>query len=124
MQFVIVLVAMFIFMYFLLIRPQRAQKQRLQEMLSRLAPGDEVITIGGMYGDVIEVHEDKVVLESAEDVLIEVTRRSIANIVPPGTEDVAEDEDVQEEDGEAGEATETETESEADTEAEVEERAG
>ena len=93
-SFLIVLVAMFAFMYFLLIRPQKAQKRRLQEMLDRIAPGDEVITIGGMYGDVVEVHPDKVVLEIAEDVHIEVTRRSIANIVPPEPEDVEETEDA------------------------------
>lgn len=106
-SFLIVLVAMFAFMYFLLIRPQQAQKRRLQEMLDRIAPGDEVITIGGMYGDVIEVHPDKVVLEIAEDVHIEVTRRSIANIVPPEPEDVEETEDVEEAE-DAGGAEETE----------------
>jgi preprotein translocase subunit YajC len=89
--FIIILVAMLVLMYFLLIRPQRAQQRKAQDMLSALKAGDEVITIGGIYGDVIEVEEDKVVLEIAEDVHIEVTRRAIANIVPP---------EVQEEDGE------------------------
>jgi preprotein translocase subunit YajC len=59
-------------------------------MLAALKPGDEVITIGGIYGDVIEVEEDKVVLEIAEDVHIEVTRRAIANIVPPEVEEPEE----------------------------------
>ena len=95
MAFIIILVAMLVLMYFLLIRPQRAQQRRAQDMLSALKPGDEVITIGGIYGDVVEVEEDKVVLEIAEDVHIEVTRRAIANIVPP---------EVEEEDGELEEA--------------------
>ncbi len=86
MAFIIVLVAMLALMYFLLIRPQRAQQRRAQDMLSRLRPGDEVITVGGIYGDVVEVEEEKVVLEIAEDVHIEVTRRAIANIVPPEVE--------------------------------------
>ena len=60
-------------------------------MLAALKPGDEVITIGGIYGDVIEVEEDKVVLEIAEDVHIEVTRRAIANIVPPEVEEPEEE---------------------------------
>jgi preprotein translocase subunit YajC len=90
--FIIILVAMLVLMYFLLIRPQRAQQRKAQDMLAALKPGDEVITIGGIYGDVIEVEEDKVVLEIAEDVHIEVTRRAIANIVPP---EVEEDEDVE-----------------------------
>lgn len=93
MAFIIILVAMLVLMYFLLIRPQRAQQRKAQDMLAALKPGDEVITIGGIYGDVIEVEEDKVVLEIAEDVHIEVTRRAIANIVPPeGAEEAAADE--------------------------------
>ena len=78
-------VAMFAVMYFLLIRPQQAKQRAAQDMLSRLAPGDEVITIGGIYGDVVEVDDDKVVLEIAEDVHIEVARRAISSIVPPET---------------------------------------
>lgn len=74
-------------------------------MLSALKPGDEVITIGGIYGDVIEVEEDKVVLEIAEDVHIEVTRKAIANIVPP---------EVEEEDAELEEAGELEPAAEAE----------
>ena len=83
--FLIVLLAMFGVMYFLLIRPQRAKQRQMQDMLSRLAPGDEVITIGGIYGDVVDVEEDKVTLEIAEDVHIEVARRAISQIVPQET---------------------------------------
>ena len=86
MSFVIILVAMVALMYFLMIRPQQAQKRRTQDMLKQLGPGDEVITVGGIYGDVIEVSDDKVVLEIAEDVHIEVTRRAIASVVPPEAE--------------------------------------
>jgi len=99
--FIIILVAMLVLMYFLLIRPQRAQQRRAQDMLSALKPGDEVITIGGIYGDVIEVEEDKVVLEIAEDVHIEVTRKAIANIVPP---EVEEEEDAELEEAEPADA--------------------
>jgi preprotein translocase subunit YajC len=76
---------MFAVMYFLLIRPQKAKQRQMQEMLNRIAPGDEVITIGGIYGDVVEVHDDKVVVEIAEDVHIEVARKAISSIVPQET---------------------------------------
>lgn len=102
MAFIIILVAMLVLMYFLLIRPQQAQKRKAQDMLSALKQGDEVITIGGIYGDVVEVEEDKVVLEIAEDVHIEVTRRAIANIVPPEVEEPEAETDP-EEDEEAAE---------------------
>ena len=80
--FFIVLIVMFGFMYLMLIRPQRQQQRRHAEMLKGLGPGDEVITAGGIYGDVIEVEPDRVTLEIAEDVQIEVARRAIASVVP------------------------------------------
>lgn len=104
MAFIIILVAMLVLMYVLLIRPQRAQQRKTQDMLSALKPGDEIITIGGIYGDVIEVEEDKVVLEIAEDVHIEVTRRAIANIVPPEVEEPEDEAEDAEEDAEPEEA--------------------
>lgn len=103
MAFIIILVAMLVLMYFLLIRPQRAQQRKAQDMLASLKPGDEIITIGGIYADVIEVEEDKVVLEIAEDVHIEVTRRAIANIVPPEVDEPEEEPEDEVAEPEAGE---------------------
>jgi preprotein translocase subunit YajC len=123
--FLIILVAMAGIMYLLLIRPQQAQKRRMQEMLDKLGPGDEVITIGGIYGDVVEVYDDKVVLEIAEDVHIEVTRRAIANLVPPETEteepEEAEEPEADEHLAEADEPSDEATEA-AEASDEVEER--
>lgn len=129
MAFIIVLVAMLIFMYFLLIRPQRAKQRQVQDMLANLKPGDEVITIGGIYGDVVEVEEDKVVLEIAEDVHIEVTRRAISSIIQEPPPD--EPEESEEEESDESEETEPEALShepasevaETETRSEVEERA-
>jgi len=81
-SFLIVLLAMFAFMYLLLIRPQRQQQRRHAEMVEGLKAGDEVITAGGIYGDVTEVQPDRVMLEIAEDVEIEVAKRAIASVVP------------------------------------------
>ena len=122
MAFIIILVAMLAIMYLLLIRPQRAKQRAAQEMLNRLAPGDEVLTVGGMYGDVIEVEEDKVVLEIAEDVHIEVSRQAIARIIqdePPAVADA--DEPDAEEEADADE--EPEAEAEPDTPDDAEEKA-
>lgn len=83
MQFIIVMLVMLVFLYLLLIRPQRQQQRRHQELLANLKVGDEVITVGGIYGDVVGVEEEKVHLLIAEDVEIEVARRSIATVVPP-----------------------------------------
>jgi preprotein translocase subunit YajC len=81
--FFLVLLAMFAFMYFLLIRPQRQQQRRHADMVGGLKPGDEVITSGGIYGEVVQLDEERVMLEIDEDVQIAVARRAIASIVPP-----------------------------------------
>ncbi len=115
MAFIIILVAMLAIMYLLLIRPQRAKQKAAQEMLNRLAPGDEVLTVGGIYGDVIEVEEDKVVLEIAEDVHIEVSRRAVAQIIqdePPALTD-ADGAEVEELDEAAEETDEVDEEPES-----------
>jgi preprotein translocase subunit YajC len=81
--FFLVLLAMFAFLYFLLIRPQRAQQRKHAEILATLKPGDEVLTAGGIYGEVVQLDEERVMLEIDEDVRIAVARRSIASVVPP-----------------------------------------
>ena len=81
--FLILLVAMFGFLYFLLIRPQRAQQRKHADLLGSLKPGDEVVTTGGIYGEVVQIDAERVMLEIDEDVRIAVARRAIAGVVPP-----------------------------------------
>lgn len=107
--FLFVLILMFALMYMLLIRPQRAQQRRQQEMLANVKVGDEVITVGGLYGDVVEVQADRISLEIAEDVEVEIAKRAIANVVP------AEDAAAREvEEAQAEMLAETEPDAEAD----------
>ena len=91
--FLFVIVIMFAFMYLLVIRPQRQQQRRHTELMSSLKVGDEVITAGGIYGDISEVQPDRVTLEVAEDVHIEVAKRAIASVVPPEEETAREERD-------------------------------
>ena len=82
-SFFIFLLVMLVFFYLLLIRPQRQQAKRHQEMLQNLAIGDEVITAGGVYGEVTGIDDERVQLEVDADVRIAVSRRAIANKVSP-----------------------------------------
>ena len=50
-------------MWFFLMRPQKKEQKRLQLMLSELAVGDSVLTTSGLYGVVIDVSEDDVIVE-------------------------------------------------------------
>jgi preprotein translocase subunit YajC len=74
---------MLVFLYLLLVRPQRQQAKRHQEMLQSLSVGDEVITAGGIYGEVTEIDDERVQLEVDADVRIAVARKAIASKVSP-----------------------------------------
>ena len=54
-------------MYFIMIRPQKKKQKQEQQMRESLQPGDELITIGGIYGRIISVKEDSLVIESSAD---------------------------------------------------------
>lgn len=74
---------MLVFLYLLLVRPQRQQAKRHREMLQNLSIGDEVITAGGVYGEVTAIDDERVQLEVDADVRIAVARRAIASKVSP-----------------------------------------
>jgi preprotein translocase subunit YajC len=94
--FFLILLAMFAIMYFLLIRPQRQQQRKHAEMLNELKVGDEIVTAGGIYGEVVQLDTERVMLEVDDDVRIAVSRRSIASVVPPEELQRLESEEPQE----------------------------
>lgn len=61
------LVIMVVIMYFLMIRPQRKKQKEEKQMRENLQVGDEIVTIGGIYGRVISLKEDTIVIESKSD---------------------------------------------------------
>jgi preprotein translocase subunit YajC len=75
------LVIIFFIFYLLVFRPQQKRQKEHRAMLSSLKKGDRVLTTGGMYGSVIGVDENTVVLRIAENVKVEFQRSAIAAIV-------------------------------------------
>lgn len=61
------IVLLFVFLYFFMIRPQKKQERRDAEMRDALQVGDEVTTIGGIIGKVISIKGDTFVLETTKD---------------------------------------------------------
>ena len=93
----ILLLAMLVLLWALLIRPQRARQRQQQEVLSTVEPGDEIITVGGLYGIVQEIdEEDDLIVEVADAVHVRIARRAVAGVVKPDDE-TDEDEDGSEE---------------------------
>lgn len=63
----VVLIAFFVIMWVLMIRPEKKKQKKVEEMRKALAVGDEIVTIGGIMGKVVHVTEDNVTIESGED---------------------------------------------------------
>ena len=64
---VFMLVMMVAIMYFVMIRPENKRKKEAEEMRSAVKKGDKVVTIGGIVGVVVDVKENKFVLETGAD---------------------------------------------------------
>jgi preprotein translocase subunit YajC len=78
----LLMVALF---YFMLIRPQQKKQKEHQAMLSKLAAGDEVVTAGGILGRIVEVGDNFITIEVADNVRIKVQRYQVTTLVPKGT---------------------------------------
>ena len=63
----LMLVLMLALMYFMLIRPENKRKKEAEQMRAALKAGDNITTIGGITGTVVDVKEDKFVLETSAD---------------------------------------------------------
>ncbi len=88
MASLILLLAMFVLLWVLLIRPQRQKQQKQQQLLSSVEPGDEVLTVGGLYGIVRDIdEEDDLIVEIAEGIQVRIARRAIGGVVKPEDED-------------------------------------
>lgn len=78
---------MFAAMYFLMIAPQRKKQKQHEKMLAALKTGDEIVTTGGIYGQITNVKEDRFVLRVADNTKIEVGKGFVHGVISQGTED-------------------------------------
>lgn len=72
------LILLFVIFYLLIIRPQQVRLRQRQELIASLRVGDRVETIGGIQGIVTKIQEDIIQLEIAPQVIINVSRRAVA----------------------------------------------
>ncbi|MEI7759905.1 MAG: preprotein translocase subunit YajC [Thermoleophilia bacterium] len=103
MSGLLIIVLLFGLMYVLMIRPQRAKAQAQQRLLSTVAVGDEVLTVGGIYGIVEELESDEdggdIIVEIADGIHVRVARKALATVVKP-EDDEEDEEDEDDEDDE------------------------
>lgn len=81
--------------YLVGVRPQQRRRRELAAIMSRLGPGDEVVTVSGIYGTVTEVEDgETLLLEVAEDTDIRVAKASIARVLSPVGADAGHGDDA------------------------------
>ena len=68
--------------YFLVIMPQKKQKQQLQEMIAQLRINDEVVTNGGIIGKIKEIKDTSFIIQSAEKSFLEVGKSAVVGKKP------------------------------------------
>lgn len=75
------LILMFVIFYFLLIRPQQKKAKQHKEMLGALKKGDWILTGGGFYGRIVEIHEDDLLVDLGNENEVAVNRAFISSVL-------------------------------------------
>jgi preprotein translocase subunit YajC len=83
----IMFAAIFAIFYFLLIRPQKKQQEEHDEMVKALTKGDEVMTVGGILGEIIHVEGDVLTVKTAGDTRVEIRREKVGQKMNAEQED-------------------------------------
>jgi preprotein translocase subunit YajC len=76
------ILAMFGIFYFLVILPQKKQKQQLQDMISQLKVNDEIVTNGGVIGTIKQVKDTSFIIVSAEKSFLEIGKSAVVGRRP------------------------------------------
>ncbi|MDM4766750.1 preprotein translocase subunit YajC [Pelomonas sp. SE-A7] len=84
MQF-LPIIAMFVVLYFVMIRPQMKRQKEHKAMVEALAKGDEIATSGGLIGKVTKVGDSVLSVELAAGVEVQLQRHAVVQVLPKGT---------------------------------------
>ena len=77
----IVIVVLLIAFWLLLVRPQRNQARRQQELIRSLEVGDEIVSAGGLYGTINRIEDDDLIVEIAPQIEVRMARGAVAGLV-------------------------------------------
>ncbi len=74
---IIMFAAIILVMWLFMIRPQRKQQKELQNFRNALKKGDKVVTVGGIYGEIVEVDDRTAIIRVDHDVKIKVDKQGL-----------------------------------------------
>jgi len=92
--FLLIILA-FGFLYFVVVRPQRRRQVEQQRMLSEVGVGEQIVTAGGIYGEVTGVGDDDVTIRIAPEVEVRLARRAIAGVIRQEDEEFEPEEELE-----------------------------
>ena len=79
MESMIMIIAMLAMLYFFMIRPENKRKKEAENLRNSLAVGDEITTIGGIVGKIVQVNNETIVIETSDDrVRMELTKWAVS----------------------------------------------
>jgi preprotein translocase subunit YajC len=81
LQAMLPLVLILVVFYFLLVRPQQARAKEHKKLVEGLKKNDQVVTVGGLYGRIVDVGPDTVTLEIAQNVIVRQEREQIGTLL-------------------------------------------
>jgi preprotein translocase subunit YajC len=81
---ILIIVVLFGVLYMTMIRPQRNRQRQAQQMQSTVVPGQRIRTTAGIYGTVVSIEDQDVVIEVAPGVNIRMLRKAVMNVVQDG----------------------------------------
>lgn len=98
-------ILMLVIFYFLLIRPQQKQQRQRQEMLRNLRKGNRVVTVGGIYGEIVAITDETIKLKVAERVELLMSRNAVSHVLDskslPEVKDAEAEDEAKPEEGQA-----------------------
>jgi len=80
-NFMFIMIAMFVIIYFLMIRPEQKKQKERQKMLAALKKGDKILTIGGIVGVITNVKDSTYMVKTGEGSLLEVTKSAVSSVL-------------------------------------------
>ena len=91
MNLVILVLLVLVFMWFVIVRPQRRRQAEQEDLFATLRVGDEIVTAGGVYGTIRALRDDVVEVEIAPGTTVRVARRAVAGRIEPEDEEELEE---------------------------------
>jgi preprotein translocase subunit YajC len=82
---IVLLGGLFVFMYFMIIRPQRKRQKEHQSLVDSLSKGDEVVMGSGLLGKIVEVDENYITVNATNNVDLKFQKSSVHAVLPKGT---------------------------------------